>query len=82
MTRTSRCGASPWAARENITREVRYRQEFRELSTAVSTTICMMVSACGMPMIPRTTAKGLRTRSPDIGRSQGTMHAMTAMEVR
>src|ERR1044072_7633114 len=50
VTLTSCSGASRRAASTNNIRDAVYMPEFRQLSTAVSTTAFMMWSAYGMPM--------------------------------
>src|SRR5919107_6355537 len=58
VTLTSCSGASRRAARTNNMREAVYIPEFRQLSTAVSTTAFMMWSAYGRPIFVNAATNG------------------------
>src|SRR5215212_8500293 len=60
---TSTAGASLRAARTNSMRDAVYMPEFKQLSTAVSTTAFMMWSAYGMPISVNAATKGEADRS-------------------
>ncbi|SKW85960.1 Uncharacterised protein [Mycobacteroides abscessus subsp. massiliense] len=77
LTRSQLRGASPRPAKTNSMREAVYIAELRQDSTAVSTTIRMMLSACGIPMVLNAVTKG---EVPKVGLSHGTITAMRKME--
>src|SRR3954469_22990439 len=58
VTLTSCIGASRRAARTNSIRDAVYMPEFRQLSTAVSTTAFMMWSAYGIPILVNAATNG------------------------
>src|SRR3954451_11594221 len=58
VTLTSCKGASRRAARTNSIRDAVYMPEFRQLSTAVSTTAFMTSSAYGMPILVNAATNG------------------------
>src|SRR5690349_11056166 len=71
VNRTNRCGASWRAASTNNIRDAVYMPEFRQLSTAVSTTAFMMWSAYGMPISVNAATNGDALWWPVLAKSQG-----------